>query len=69
MGSLHVYDTVELRRCCERIDSLDKVSNWTPMKSFGLPEEIADGIVWLLSRRSNFATDSALAMDERYLAQ
>jgi NAD(P)-dependent dehydrogenase (short-subunit alcohol dehydrogenase family) len=50
-----------------RNNALDKVNNWTPMKRFGLPQEIAEGIVWLLSSRSNFVHGSALTMDGGYL--
>ncbi|KAL1877870.1 hypothetical protein Daus18300_002223 [Diaporthe australafricana] len=37
-----------------RDNALIKVNDWTPMKRFGLPEEIAEGVVWLLGSRSNF---------------
>jgi NAD(P)-dependent dehydrogenase (short-subunit alcohol dehydrogenase family) len=50
-----------------RRNALDKIENWTPMKRFGLPEEIAEGVVWLLGSRSNFVHGSLLSMDGGYL--
>jgi NAD(P)-dependent dehydrogenase (short-subunit alcohol dehydrogenase family) len=50
-----------------RNNALDKVNNWTPMMRFGRPEEIAEGVVWLLGYRSNFVHGSLLAMDGGYL--
>jgi NAD(P)-dependent dehydrogenase (short-subunit alcohol dehydrogenase family) len=52
-----------------RRNALDKVENWTPMGRFGLPEEIAEGVVWLLGWRSSFVHGSVLAMDGGNLAQ
>jgi NAD(P)-dependent dehydrogenase (short-subunit alcohol dehydrogenase family) len=46
----------------------DKAANWTALKRFGLPEEIAEAIVWLLSRRSNFVHGTCLEVDGGYLA-
>ncbi|KLO94354.1 Uncharacterized protein LW93_11920 [Fusarium fujikuroi] len=47
----------------------EKVANWVPMKRFGLPEEIAETIVWLLSDRSNFVHGTLIAVDGGYTAQ
>ncbi|KAK2616019.1 hypothetical protein N8I77_002738 [Diaporthe amygdali] len=52
-----------------RDNALIKINHWTPMKRFGLPEEIAEGVVWLLGSRSNFVHGSCLVMDGGYLAQ
>ncbi|KAK7700107.1 hypothetical protein SLS64_011125 [Diaporthe eres] len=52
-----------------RDNALVKVNEWTPMKRFGLPEEIAEGVVWLLGSRSNFVHGSCLVMDGGYLTQ
>jgi NAD(P)-dependent dehydrogenase (short-subunit alcohol dehydrogenase family) len=52
-----------------RRNALDKVENWTPMGRFGFPEEIAEGVVWLLGWRSSFVHGSVLAMDGCNLAQ
>lgn len=52
-----------------RDNALIKVNEWTPMKRFGLPEEIAEGVVWLLGSRSNFVHGSCLVMDGGYLTQ
>ncbi|KAF2097817.1 putative 3-oxoacyl-reductase FabG [Rhizodiscina lignyota] len=52
-----------------RENALNKINNWTPMKRFGLPEEIAEGVVWLLGSRSNFVHGSMLTMDGGYLTQ
>lgn len=52
-----------------RDNALVKVNDWTPMKRFGLPEEIAEGVVWLLGSRSNFVHGSCLVMDGGYLTQ
>jgi NAD(P)-dependent dehydrogenase (short-subunit alcohol dehydrogenase family) len=51
-----------------RTNALNKVENWTPMKRFGLPEEVAEANVWLLGNRSNFVHGSCLTMDGGYLA-
>jgi NAD(P)-dependent dehydrogenase (short-subunit alcohol dehydrogenase family) len=51
-----------------RRNALDKVENWTPVKRFGLPEEVAESIVWLLGSRSNFVHGSCLTIDGGYLA-
>jgi NAD(P)-dependent dehydrogenase (short-subunit alcohol dehydrogenase family) len=50
-----------------RTNALIKVNDWTPVQRFGLPEEIAEGVVWLLGYRSNFAHGSCLVMDGGYL--
>lgn len=52
-----------------RDNALIKVNDWTPMKRFGLPEEIAEDVVWLLGSRSNFVHGSCLVMDGGYLTQ
>ena len=52
-----------------RTNALDKVENWTPMKRFGLPAEIAECVVWLLGSRSNFVHGSCLTSDGGYLNQ
>ncbi|PNP38828.1 hypothetical protein TGAMA5MH_09051 [Trichoderma gamsii] len=49
-------------------NALEKVNNWTPMKRFGLPEEVAEGIVWLLGSRSNFVHGTCLTIDGGYLS-
>jgi 3-oxoacyl-[acyl-carrier protein] reductase len=49
-------------------NSLEKVNTWTPMKRFGLPEEVAETIVWLLGSRSNFVHGSCLTVDGGYLS-
>jgi len=50
-----------------RTNALDKVNNWTPMKRFGRPEEVAEAVVWLLGDRSNFCHGSCLTIDGGYL--
>ncbi|KAE9372852.1 putative 3-oxoacyl-reductase FabG [Stipitochalara longipes BDJ] len=50
-----------------RTNALIKVNDWTPMQRFGLPEEIAEGVVWLLGYRSSFVHGSCLVMDGGYL--
>lgn len=52
-----------------RDNALVKVNDWTPIKHFGLPEEIAEGVVWLLGSRSNFVHGACLVMDGGYLTQ
>ncbi|RGP78259.1 3-oxoacyl-acyl-carrier reductase [Fusarium longipes] len=47
----------------------EKVANSVPLKRFGLPEEIAETIVWLLSSRSNFVHGTLIAVDGGYTAQ
>ncbi|KPI36349.1 3-oxoacyl-[acyl-carrier-protein] FabG [Cyphellophora attinorum] len=46
----------------------EKVANWTALQRFGLPEEVAEAILWLLSSRSNFVHGTSLAIDGGYLA-
>lgn len=52
-----------------RNNALKKVNDWTPMKRFGRPEEVAESVVWLLGDRSNFAHGSCLTLDGGYMAQ
>lgn len=52
-----------------RENALNKSHNWTPMKRFGLPEEVAEAIVWLLGDRSNFVHGNFVIMDGGYLTQ
>lgn len=52
-----------------RENALNKAHNWTPMKRFGLLEEVAEAIVWLLGDRSNFVQGTFVTMDGGYLAQ
>lgn len=40
-----------------------------PVGRFGLPEEIADAVLWLASPRSSFATGSTLVVDGGFTAQ
>ncbi|CAM1509657.1 Fc.00g033960.m01.CDS01 [Cosmosporella sp. VM-42] len=49
-------------------NTLEKVNDWTPVKRFGLPEEVAESIVWLLGSRSNFVHGSCLTIDGGYFA-
>ncbi|KAF4964224.1 hypothetical protein FSARC_7858 [Fusarium sarcochroum] len=44
-------------------NALDKVKNWIPLKRFGLPEEVAEAVVWLLGDRSNFVHGNFLTID------
>ncbi len=39
------------------------------MKRFGLPAEVAESVVWLLSDRSSFVTGTALSVDAGAMAQ
>ena len=41
----------------------DKIINWIPMKRYGSPNEIADSVVWLLSRDSQYITGSLISID------
>ena len=41
----------------------DKIINWIPMKRYGSPNEIADSVVWLLSRDSQYITGSVISID------
>jgi len=52
-----------------RDNALKKVNDWTPMRRFGRPEEVAESVVWLLGDRSNFAHGSCLTIDGGYMAQ
>jgi NAD(P)-dependent dehydrogenase (short-subunit alcohol dehydrogenase family) len=40
-----------------------------PIGRLGLPEEIADAVVWLCSPRSSFVTGQAIAIDGGFVAQ
>ncbi|GGH47424.1 SDR family oxidoreductase [Microbacterium album] len=42
---------------------LDSLNGRAPMGRMGEPEEIAEGIVWLASKRSAFATGSVVTLD------
>jgi meso-butanediol dehydrogenase / (S,S)-butanediol dehydrogenase / diacetyl reductase len=42
---------------------LDELNGRAPMGRMGRPEEIAEAIAWLASRRSSFATGSILTVD------
>lgn len=52
-----------------RTNALNKVNDWTPMKRFGRPEEVAESVVWLLGDRSNFTHASCLTLVGGYMAQ
>ncbi|KAM5352775.1 hypothetical protein ACJ41O_005497 [Fusarium nematophilum] len=52
-----------------RTNALDKANNWTPLKRFGLPEEVAEVVVWLLGDRSNFVHGNFVTIDGGYLTQ
>lgn len=52
-----------------RTNALDKANNWTPLKRFGLPEEVAEAVVWLLGDRSNFVHGNFVTIDGGYLTQ
>ncbi|KAI8648288.1 hypothetical protein NCS55_01498000 [Fusarium keratoplasticum] len=52
-----------------RTNALDKANNWTPLKRFGLPEEVAEAVVWLLGDRSNFIHGNVVTIDGGYLTQ
>lgn len=49
--------------------TIEGISRLHPMGRLGKPEEIADGIVFLLSNKSSFMTGSELVVDGGYTAQ
>ncbi|KAL6918910.1 hypothetical protein ACHAPO_009193 [Fusarium lateritium] len=46
-----------------RNDALDKTNNCMPLKRLGLPEEVAEAVVWLLGDRSNFVHGTFVTID------
>ncbi|RBQ68200.1 hypothetical protein FVER53590_09978 [Fusarium verticillioides] len=52
-----------------RDNALDKANNWTPLKRFGLPEEVAEAVVWLLGDRSNFVHGNFVTIDGGFFTQ
>jgi NAD(P)-dependent dehydrogenase (short-subunit alcohol dehydrogenase family) len=46
----------------------DSILKHTPMKRFGIPEELVSGFVWLLSSGSSFTTGSEIAIDGGFSA-
>lgn len=46
-----------------REDWRDKWAEWTPMKRLGRPEELAGGVLYLLSNSASFTTGCELVMD------
>lgn len=45
------------------------ISAMHPMKRLGRPEEIANGIVWLLLDEANFSTSHIIAIDGGFTAK
>jgi NAD(P)-dependent dehydrogenase (short-subunit alcohol dehydrogenase family) len=46
----------------------ESIMSTVPMRRLGLPDEIAEAVVWLCSDRSGFVTGSAVAVDGGYTA-
>jgi NAD(P)-dependent dehydrogenase (short-subunit alcohol dehydrogenase family) len=46
----------------------DMFAQIVPIKRMGNPEEIANGIVWLLSNEASFVTGSILVMDGGFIS-
>lgn len=46
----------------------DKILKHTPMKRFGVPEELVSSFIWLLSNSSSFTTGSEVAIDGGFSA-
>ncbi|WP_297747397.1 SDR family oxidoreductase [uncultured Tessaracoccus sp.] len=46
-----------------REDWRDKWADWTPMKRLGRPEELASGVLYLLSDSASFTTGAELVID------
>lgn len=46
----------------------DTLAQMIPIKRMGNPEEIANGIVWLLSNEASFVTGSTLVMDGGFIS-
>lgn len=42
---------------------VDSLNGRSPMHRMGLPEEVAEAIVWLAAKESSFATGSVLTID------
>ncbi len=40
----------------------DRTTNWTPMGRAGLPQEVADAVIFLCGGRSSFITGSAMVV-------
>jgi NAD(P)-dependent dehydrogenase (short-subunit alcohol dehydrogenase family) len=44
----------------------EKLEQWTPLRRFGQPQEIADGVLFLCGGRSSYVTGTALMVDGGY---
>jgi NAD(P)-dependent dehydrogenase (short-subunit alcohol dehydrogenase family) len=50
-------------------ESIQQFTALEPMGRFGLPEEIANAVVWLCSDEASFVTGHAMAVDGGFVAQ
>jgi NAD(P)-dependent dehydrogenase (short-subunit alcohol dehydrogenase family) len=50
-------------------ESIQQFTALEPMGRFGLPEEIANTVVWLCSDEASFVTGHAMAVDGGFVAQ
>ncbi len=56
-------DTEMFRNSEEKPETIKNLKSLTPMKRFGLPGEVADGILFLASGQSSFMTGQSLIID------
>jgi NAD(P)-dependent dehydrogenase (short-subunit alcohol dehydrogenase family) len=50
-------------------EAIEQFTGLEPMRRFGLPEEIANAVVWLCSDEASFVTGHVMAVDGGFTAQ
>ena len=51
------------------VDNLDELKKLFPLKRFGLPQDVAHGVIFLLSEASSWITGTELKIDGGYTLQ
>ena len=50
-------------------ETIEQFTGLEPVGRFGLPEEIANAVIWMCSDEASFVTGHAMAVDGGFVAQ